>query len=77
MVSFKESCLGEPCLRDTGVPVAVKDEVDLTGYKKCFGSNLDFTRSDDVTSHCVKLWQDAGALVMGKTVMHELGSDIT
>ncbi|KAK4503834.1 hypothetical protein PRZ48_004749 [Zasmidium cellare] len=68
---------GKPLSVLDGVPVAVKDEVDLTGYKKCYGSNIDFTRSDDVTSHCVKMWQDAGAVVMGKTVMHELGCDIT
>ncbi|KAK5121091.1 hypothetical protein LTR85_005575 [Meristemomyces frigidus] len=60
-----------------GVPVAVKDEEDVTGYKKCLGSKLDYTRKDDATSHCVQLWQVAGAVLIGKTTMHELGLDTT
>ncbi|KXT05198.1 hypothetical protein AC578_8397 [Pseudocercospora eumusae] len=60
-----------------GVPVAVKDEVDLTGYRKCYASKIDFTRKDDATTYCVQRWIDAGAVVIGKTTMQELGSDIT
>ena len=56
-----------------GVPVAVKDEVDLTGYKTTLGSNLDFTEKNGGTSWCVRKWQEAGAIVVGKTNMHELG----
>ena len=39
-----------------GVPLAVKDEEDLSGYKKCLGSKLDFTNKDDVTTYCVQKW---------------------
>ena len=60
-----------------GVPVAIKDEMDLTGYNKCFGTKIDYTRKDDATSYCVQRWLDAGAIVVGKTTMHELGSDTT
>ncbi|EME82982.1 uncharacterized protein MYCFIDRAFT_207667 [Pseudocercospora fijiensis CIRAD86] len=60
-----------------GVPVAVKDEVDLAGYRKCYASKIDFTRKDDATTYCVQRWLDAGAVVIGKTTMQELGSDIT
>lgn len=67
---------GRPISPLDGVPVAVKDEVDLSGYKKCYASKIDFTRKDDATSHCVKMWQDAGAVIMGKCTMQELGSDI-
>lgn len=56
-----------------GVPVAVKDEVHITGYKRTLGSKLDFKAGSDATSWCVKQWQDAGAIVIGKTTMHELG----
>lgn len=56
-----------------GVPVAIKDEVDVTGYKTTLGSSLDFTDKDGGTSWCVKKWQEAGAVVVGKTNMHELG----
>jgi Asp-tRNA(Asn)/Glu-tRNA(Gln) amidotransferase A subunit family amidase len=56
-----------------GVPVAVKDEVDLKGYKRTLGSTMDFTNKDDETAWCVKQWEDAGAIVIGKTNMHEIG----
>ena len=56
-----------------GVPVAVKDEMDVDGYKKCLGSAKDFTLAQGGTSWAVKMWQDAGAVMMGKTNMHELG----
>ena len=60
-----------------GVPMAVKDEEDLTGYTKCLGSKLDFTHKSDATSYCVQKWLDAGAICLGKTTMHELGLDTT
>lgn len=56
-----------------GVPVGVKDEVDMEGYKRTLGSKLDFTCKSGGTSWCVKKWQEAGAIVIGKTTMHELG----
>lgn len=56
-----------------GVPVGVKDEVDLEGYKRTLGTKLDFTSKSGETSWCVKKWQEAGAIVIGKTTMHELG----
>lgn len=75
--STKRWQAGKPLSPLDGVPVAVKDEVDISGYRKCFGSRLDFTRKDDATSFCVRKWQEAGALLMGKTLMHELGIDTT
>ncbi|KAI5296198.1 hypothetical protein KEM52_005218 [Ascosphaera acerosa] len=58
-----------------GVPVAVKDEVDVAGYKRRVGSSLDFTGPE--TSWCVRMLERAGAVVLGKTNMHELGLDTT
>jgi len=60
-----------------GVPVAVKDQEDVSGYSKCLGSKLDYTRKDDATSFNVQQWLDAGAVLVGKTNMHELGMDTT
>ncbi|KAK5678533.1 hypothetical protein LTS10_008977 [Elasticomyces elasticus] len=60
-----------------GVPVAVKDEEDVTGYPKCVGSKLDLKDKHDATSYCVQAWQDAGAVLIGKTNMHEYGMDTT
>lgn len=56
-----------------GVPVAVKDEVDLDGYTKSFGSAQDFTLRGGGTSWCVKKWEEAGAVIIGKLNMHEFG----
>lgn len=56
-----------------GVPVAIKDEVDLDGYEKSLGSSQDFTRPGGGNSWCVRKWEDAGAIIIGKLNMHELG----
>jgi Amidase len=56
-----------------GVPVAVKDEAHVKGYKRTLGSKLDFKGPVDDTSWCVKKLEEAGAIVVGKTNMHELG----
>ncbi len=64
---------GKPLSPLDGVPVAVKDEVDLDDYSKSLGSCKDFTSQDGGTSWCVKKWEEAGAVIMGKLNMHELG----
>ena len=81
-----------------GVPVAVKDEVDVDGCRLCFGTSMawdGFTlkkereekeqeeerekdtdrkkRITSKTSWCVRQWVEAGAILLGKTNMHELG----
>ena len=45
---------GKPLSMLDGVPCAVKDEEDLSGYAKCLGSRIDFTHKDDVTSYCTQ-----------------------
>ncbi|OAX78690.1 hypothetical protein ACJ72_07000 [Emergomyces africanus] len=68
---------GKPLGPMDGVPVAVKDEVELEGYKRMLGSRLDFTGKTNQTAWCVKKWEEAGAIVVGKTSMHELGLGTT
>lgn len=60
-----------------GVPVSVKDEVDLKGHSKSMGSSTDYTHPQDVTSWCVRKWEEAGAVIVGKLNMHERGLDTT
>lgn len=65
-----------------GVPCAIKDEYDLDGYTSCLGSVNDYTAeprhaNDSITSWCVKKLQAAGAVIVGKTSMHEFGLDTT
>ncbi|KAL8649700.1 MAG: hypothetical protein Q9210_004251 [Variospora velana] len=64
---------GKPLSPFDGVPVAVKDELDIDGYEKSLGSSLDFTRTEGGTSWCIQKWEDAGAIIVGKLNMHELG----
>ena len=60
-----------------GVLVGVKDEVDLAGYSKSLGSSRNMAKAGDKTSWCVRKWEEAGAVVVGKLNMHELGMDTT
>ena len=64
---------GKPLSPLDGVPTAVKDEEDITGYTKSLASKLDWTNKNDVTSYCGQQWLDAGAICVGKSTMHELG----
>ncbi|KAI4268152.1 MAG: hypothetical protein LQ337_008012 [Flavoplaca oasis] len=68
---------GKPLSLLDGVPVAVKDEADLDGYEKSLGSSIDYTRKDGGTSWCIKKWEEAGAIIIGITNMHELGLGIS
>jgi Amidase len=58
---------GKPLSALDGVPVGIKDEVDIKGYKKTLGSNKDYTLKEEATSWCVEQWEHAGAIVVGKT----------
>ncbi|KAJ5682744.1 hypothetical protein N7462_005909 [Penicillium macrosclerotiorum] len=66
---------GQPLGPLDGIIVAIKDEVHITGYKRTLGTKLDFKNGSDETSWCVQQWQNAGAIIIGKTTMHELGLD--
>lgn len=57
-----------------GVPIAVKDEVDVHGYNKTFGSAKVFDHGQGETTWAVKKLEEAGAIIIGKTNMHELGT---
>lgn len=64
---------GKPISVLDGVPVGVKDEVDLDQYQMHLGSKREFTRSEGGTAWCVRKWEEAGAIIVGKLNMHELG----
>ena len=71
-LSTKRYQAGNPLSILDGVPLGIKDEVDLAGYSKSLGTNLDFTRPENDTSWCVRKWE-AGGVIIGKLNMHELG----
>ncbi|KAF2865896.1 amidase signature enzyme [Massariosphaeria phaeospora] len=58
-----------------GVPIAIKDEVDVEGLETKFGSKRVSAPTE--SSWCVKKLVEAGAIILGKSSMHELGIDTT
>ncbi len=60
-----------------GVPVAVKDEIDMTPYPTTVGTSFlgKSPAAEDAT--VVARLRRAGALLIGKTNMHEIGINVT
>ena len=60
-----------------GIPVGIKDEYDVHGYRTSLGSKNDYSPStaqgQSVTSWCVVKLQEAGAINLGKLSMNEFG----
>src|SRR5688572_30167804 len=55
-----------------GVPIAVKDEIDLAGEVTSRGTDA-FTNPAPADAEVVRRLREAGAVVVGKTTMPELG----
>ena len=68
---------GKPLSIFDGVPVAVKDEVDMVPYPTTVGTAFLGTSpaKEDATS--VSRMRASGALLIGKTNMHEIGINVT
>jgi len=60
-----------------GVPVAVKDEVDMVPYPTSVGTAFLGTHPAKQDSTVVARMRAAGALLLGKTNMHEIGIGVT
>jgi Asp-tRNA(Asn)/Glu-tRNA(Gln) amidotransferase A subunit family amidase len=60
-----------------GVPVAVKDEVDVAGYATTLGTRILAGRTVRADATVVARFRAAGALIVGKANMHELGINVT
>ncbi|XP_015937468.1 fatty acid amide hydrolase [Arachis duranensis] len=66
---------GEPISVLDGVPVAIKDEIDCLPYPTTGGTKwLHKERPCEDDACCVKRLRLCGAIIVGKTNMHELGS---
>ncbi|KAJ4715190.1 Fatty acid amide hydrolase [Melia azedarach] len=75
----KESTLryerGEPISVLDGVPVAIKDEIDCSPYPTTGGTKwLHKVRPCKGDACCVMRLRSCGAILVGKTNMHELGA---
>jgi Asp-tRNA(Asn)/Glu-tRNA(Gln) amidotransferase A subunit family amidase len=60
-----------------GVPVGVKDEVDMIGYRTTAGTAFLGRQPATTDSTVVARMRAAGALLIGKTNMHEIGIGVT
>lgn len=60
-----------------GVPFGVKDDLDVEGYVCHFGMQYDeknpFFKKSEKSIWAVKKMEEAGAVMVGKLAMHELG----
>ncbi|MEZ5584341.1 MAG: amidase [Candidatus Competibacteraceae bacterium] len=68
---------GNPLGPFDGVPVAIKDEFDLLPYGSTLGSSFLGRNPPHEEATVVKRLRDAGAVLLGKTNMHELGIGVT
>ncbi|HRK90229.1 MAG TPA: amidase, partial [Anaerolineales bacterium] len=68
---------GKPLSVFDGVPIAVKDEMDMTPYPTTVGTSFlgKSPATEDAT--VVARLRSAGALLVGKTNMHEIGINVT
>jgi indoleacetamide hydrolase len=60
-----------------GVPFAVKDNIDVAGLPTTAGSPLLAEYVPEIDAGIVSVLRDAGAVVVGKTNMHELAFGVT
>lgn len=60
-----------------GVPFGVKDDLDVEGYVNHFGMRYDeknpFFKESSQSIWPVRMMEEAGAVMVGKLAMHELG----
>jgi Asp-tRNA(Asn)/Glu-tRNA(Gln) amidotransferase A subunit family amidase len=68
---------GKPLSLLDGVPVAVKDELDQTGYRTSVGTAIYGIEPAQTDATTVARLRAAGAILFGKTNMHEIGIGVT
>ncbi|SPJ85559.1 related to amidase [Fusarium torulosum] len=77
--STERYAAGQPLSVLDGVPIGVKDDTDTKGFHNHIGMkydpSIDTFKEKEESSWPVKKLQEAGAVVIGKNSMHELGSD--
>ena len=64
---------GQPLSFLDGVPVAIKDEIDLVPYPTTVGTKFMGSNPASWDSYVAARLRAAGALLVGKTNMHEIG----
>ncbi|PHH58509.1 hypothetical protein CDD81_5546 [Ophiocordyceps australis] len=77
--STQRYAAGKPLSILDGVPVGVKDDIAVEGYISHWGLKYDASvacfKAQEKSEWPVRKWQEAGAIVIGKLVMHQLGGE--
>lgn len=60
-----------------GVPIAVKDEIDVAGHCTSLGTSFLNQEAAVEDAFIVARLREAGAIIVGKTNMHEIGIGVT
>ena len=60
-----------------GLPLAVKDLFDTAGVRTTYGSSIFADHVPSRTAHAVRVLEAAGAIVVGKTNLHEFAWGVT
>ncbi|MEC9072340.1 MAG: amidase, partial [Myxococcota bacterium] len=75
--SAKRWADGAPLGPLDGVPVAVKDEMDQRGYPTTLGTSFMGQEIEGEDAEPVRRLREAGALLVGKANMHEIGIGVS
>ncbi|KAF8984661.1 hypothetical protein BGZ46_007367 [Entomortierella lignicola] len=69
---------GNPLSIVDGVPVVIKDEVDVEGFETGVGTKyINKGNPAKADAHLVSLLRSYGAIIVGKSTMHEIGLGVT
>lgn len=68
---------GEPVGPLAGLPIAVKDNIDVAGTRATAGSKILADRVPGTDAEAVRCARTAGAVVVGKTALHEFAYGVT
>ena len=68
---------GKPLGPLDGVPISIKDELDQLGYRTTVGTRFLGTQPAIADATPVRMLREAGALLIGKANMHEIGIGVT
>ncbi|KAF9095188.1 hypothetical protein BGX23_000882 [Mortierella sp. AD031] len=69
---------GNPLSIVDGVPIIVKDEIDIEGFETGVGTSyINKGNPAKEDAHLVALLRSHGAIIIGKSTMHEIGLGIT
>ena len=68
---------GNPRSALEGVPIPIKDELDVAGFPTAMGTSFLTTKRAEADATVVRRLREAGAIILGKANMHEIGIGVS